>query len=434
MPATVIVNFLSVVHAGSSGMAPSFPDVCKTPAPPAPFVPVPYPNIAQSSDAASASSTVKCDGNPIMLKSSNFSQSSGDEAGTAGGGMVSNTTKGKAEFTMYSFDVKADGENVPRLTDPMQTNKMNPANSFNPAEIQATMAGVAMGDQARIEACERTKKAQEKQKSSPATNLSKAGIDGGHHGPIQDVAKELKVVLYFRRTNEYCKDMGWISGHHQPKPHSLLDGKTIDDSKIPDVHLWLWAYHEGKKLRTGLMSVVAAIEKPPRYPQAVATPSLLGVVMRTSAHNRGEPAKATSWKFLGKWITGDYDLYDIQEVGDDCKRPDSNDGKNPRWGRIMNALNKKMGWPGIQHGPQSQWNSTKEELGEGMATFSVPAILKAFLQSDPGTPVPGLKIAEGRNPLPAVDAPLTVVGPGTVTVLEAPEDVKDALICAGCAK
>jgi len=49
---TVGVNNLSVVHKGSSGVSPSFPDVCKTPAPPAPFVPIPYPNIAKSSDAA----------------------------------------------------------------------------------------------------------------------------------------------------------------------------------------------------------------------------------------------------------------------------------------------------------------------------------------------------------------------------------------------
>ncbi len=433
MPSTVIVNYLSVVHASSSGMAPSFPDVCKTPAPPAPVVPVPYPNIAQSADAAGASSTVKADGNPIMLKSSNFSQSSGDEAGTAGGGMMSNTTKGKAEFTMYSFDVKADGENVPRLTDPMQTNKMNPANSFNPAEIQATMAGLG-GDKARFEACERTKKAQEEQKSSPATNLSNAGIDGSHHGPIQDVAKELKVVLYFRKTNHYCSDKGWIGAHHQPKPHSLLDGKTINDERVPAVEMWLWAYHEMKKLRTGIMAVVAAIERPPLYPPSSAAGSLLGVVMRTSDHNKGEPAKATSWKFLGKWITGDYDLYDVQEVGDDCPRPDSNDDTNPRWGRIMNALNKKMGWPGIQHGPQSQWNSTEEELGEGIETFSVPAILKDWLNSPAGTPVPSRMIAQGRDPLPMVDAPLTVVGPGSVTVLKDTDQVKDALICAGCGK
>lgn len=129
MPATVSVNMRTVVHASSNGICMGFPDVCKTPGPPAPFVPIPYPNIAQSSDTAQGSTTVKCDGNPIMLEGSNFSTSTGDEAGTAGGGMVSNTTKGKAEFQMFSFDVKIDGKKVPRLLDIMLLNKLSSPNT-----------------------------------------------------------------------------------------------------------------------------------------------------------------------------------------------------------------------------------------------------------------------------------------------------------------
>jgi len=124
MPATVNVNMRTVVHAGSSGILMCMPDVCLTPAPPAPPIPIPYPNIAQSSDTASGSTTVKCDGNPIMLQSSNFSTSTGDEAGSVGG-VMSGLTKGKAEFKMYSFDVKIDGKNVPRLLDIMTSNSMN---------------------------------------------------------------------------------------------------------------------------------------------------------------------------------------------------------------------------------------------------------------------------------------------------------------------
>lgn len=129
MPATVSVNMRTVVHASSNGICMGFPDVCKTPAPPAPFVPIPYPNVAQSSNTAQGSTTVKCDGNPIMLQGSNFSTSTGDEAGSAGGGMVSNTIKGKAEFQMWSFDVKIDGKNVPRLLDIMVLNKQASPNT-----------------------------------------------------------------------------------------------------------------------------------------------------------------------------------------------------------------------------------------------------------------------------------------------------------------
>jgi hypothetical protein len=125
MGVTVGVNNLSVVHSDSGGISTAFPDVCKTPAPPAPFAPIPYPNIAKSSDTADGSETVKCDGNPICLKSSNFSTSTGDEAGTAGGGMVSNKTKGKAEFVNFSFDTMVEGKNVARALDLMLHNDKN---------------------------------------------------------------------------------------------------------------------------------------------------------------------------------------------------------------------------------------------------------------------------------------------------------------------
>jgi len=121
MAATVNVNFRTVVHKSSSGVTIAFPDVCKTPSPGGP-IPIPYPNVAQSSDTAKGSKKVKVDGNPIMLKDSNFKTSTGDEAGSAGGGVVSNTTKGKAEFVLYSFDVKVEGKNVPRLGDIMLHN------------------------------------------------------------------------------------------------------------------------------------------------------------------------------------------------------------------------------------------------------------------------------------------------------------------------
>src|SRR5213592_4053468 len=104
MAATVNVNDKTVVHKSSDGIATAFPDVCKTPSPGGP-VPIPYPNIARSADSADTATTVKANGQPIMLKTSNFSKSSGDEPGTAGG-VVSNVNRGKAMFINYSFDVK----------------------------------------------------------------------------------------------------------------------------------------------------------------------------------------------------------------------------------------------------------------------------------------------------------------------------------------
>ncbi|MBZ5584438.1 MAG: DUF4150 domain-containing protein [Acidobacteriia bacterium] len=124
MGVTVGVNNLSVVHKDSAGITTAFPDVCLTPSPAGP-VPIPYPNIAQSSDTADGSSTVQCDGNPICLKDSNFSTSTGDEAGTAGGGVASGLTKGKAEFVNFSFDTMVEGKNVARALDLMLHNNKN---------------------------------------------------------------------------------------------------------------------------------------------------------------------------------------------------------------------------------------------------------------------------------------------------------------------
>src|SRR5262249_40377368 len=97
---------------------------------------------------ASGSSDTKMDGNPIMLKDSNFSTSTGDEAGSAGG-VVSNCTKGKAEFINYSFDVKVEGKNVPRLGDMMGQNKQKSPNTPPMPEVQPPAVAITTdpGDQ-----------------------------------------------------------------------------------------------------------------------------------------------------------------------------------------------------------------------------------------------------------------------------------------------
>jgi len=124
MTTSVGVNKLSVVHKETNGVTIAMPDVCKTPSPAGP-VPIPYPNIARSADTAKGTKSVSVEGKPVCVKDSNFSTSTGDEAGTAGGGVASNKTKGKAEFVNYSFDVKFEGKNVARSLDLMLHNDKN---------------------------------------------------------------------------------------------------------------------------------------------------------------------------------------------------------------------------------------------------------------------------------------------------------------------
>jgi hypothetical protein len=124
MATSVGVNKLAIVNEDSNGTSIAFPDLCLTPAPPAPPIPIPYPNIAKSGDTASGTQNVKADGKPICVKDSNFSTSTGDEAGT-NGGVACGKTKGKAEFVNYSFDVQFEGKNVPRSFDLMLHNDKN---------------------------------------------------------------------------------------------------------------------------------------------------------------------------------------------------------------------------------------------------------------------------------------------------------------------
>ena len=121
-------------------MPQTFPDVCKTQCGP-PVIPIPYPNIALSSHTAQGSKSVSVDGHPMMLKGSHFSTSTGDEAGALGG-VASGCTKGKAEFINYSFDVKVEGKNVPRLGDMMLQNKGSAFNTPPMPEVQAPLVVV----------------------------------------------------------------------------------------------------------------------------------------------------------------------------------------------------------------------------------------------------------------------------------------------------
>jgi hypothetical protein len=433
---TVVVNMMTVSHAGSNGTSIAFPDVCKTPSPGGP-IPIPYPNVAMSSDLADGTSKVKFDGKSVAHKKANIKMSSGDEAGSAQG-VVSNKIKGKATFVNYSFDVKVEGQNVCRLADPTQQNKGS-ANAFGPAHIQAP----AMVMESQLENCEKTQQKQKEQQSEES-QWGASGIISEHRPKLQKIADELQVILYFRATNPACGP--WIRMKHKPKPHEVIEAKTISAANQDDVQKWLDKYFavmdEVKDTAEGKWSGVVAAElhkakqgiKPlPDYFSRKAV-AYSGIVMNMQESRRGMPMQgygkdSRKRSYGGKWITGDYDLMDVMGTGDKCERPCQN-GED--FARIKNAINKSLNWDAIQHGPQSQWVAKSEASGgHDHADFSIPAQLKAYLKSDATKP-PTVPIAEGRN-LPICDSKLTVVAPkGAVIYLENDEDVKTALLCMGC--
>lgn len=118
----------------AGGQCMGFPDVCKTPAPPAPPIPTPYPNIAMvpQANGATCSLKVKFAGQPACTTKTQIPMSSGDEAGSIGG-MVSNMIKGPCSFKRGSVKVKVEGTPVVFLT---STTAHNGSNANFPAGAQ----------------------------------------------------------------------------------------------------------------------------------------------------------------------------------------------------------------------------------------------------------------------------------------------------------
>lgn len=140
MPCSVFANDDGFFHKGSGGTGQAFPDVCLSPPPPPTGpVPIPYPNLAQASDLASGSTTVKIQGNPTAKEDQSYvSTSSGDEGGTQGGNVLTHKTKGKAYFKFWSLDVKVEGKGACRHGDPMGQNcASTPIGGFTPKAMVA---------------------------------------------------------------------------------------------------------------------------------------------------------------------------------------------------------------------------------------------------------------------------------------------------------
>ena len=146
MAVTIKVNGTShtLVHKGSGGVSTAtVPDVCKTPSPGGP-VPIPYPNVSQTATLAHGTITVNADGGMmIAVKGSEFSASSGDNAGTLGG-VKSSTFMKESTWILYSFDVKMEGRNACRLTDKKLQNHGNTADMAG--ELQMAIAVQTLQD------------------------------------------------------------------------------------------------------------------------------------------------------------------------------------------------------------------------------------------------------------------------------------------------
>lgn len=189
---SVYANSRLILHAGDGQQhvcAP--PDVCKTPSPGGP-VPVPYVNIAMDSDLAKGAKKTKIEGNPVAIASSELSTSTGDEPGTAGGGVVSSKTKGKLTWASTSPDVKVEGKGVARFLDPAQHN----GNTSNSAFISAGTTGLAYGDDSPCTICNKS--------TDSHTILETKKTQGKAKGMLEALGDKLKAQ---RKDIQEAKDL-----------------------------------------------------------------------------------------------------------------------------------------------------------------------------------------------------------------------------------
>ncbi|MBX3271474.1 MAG: DUF4150 domain-containing protein [Sandaracinaceae bacterium] len=115
----------------AGGQVFAFPDVCKVPAPPAPPIPTPFPNIGMcnQADGGTCSQKVKILNQPVITKASEIPRTMGDEAGTLKG-VSSGTNMDKATFKMGVSKVKVEGNDIVNL---LKMTAQNGASANSPA-------------------------------------------------------------------------------------------------------------------------------------------------------------------------------------------------------------------------------------------------------------------------------------------------------------
>ena len=87
----------------------AFPDLCWVPGDPS-FL-LPFPNFGFLKDAIKCIATVKIEGKPVIVQTSEIPKTTGDEFGRKGG-LISGTTADKVSFLQYSSKVFVKGKAV----------------------------------------------------------------------------------------------------------------------------------------------------------------------------------------------------------------------------------------------------------------------------------------------------------------------------------
>ena len=106
----------------------AFPNICNTTIPSAGQVPIPYPNIAQLSDASPVSDTnneLLVKGIHVLVEDSEVDSSSGDEPADENSGVISGARSGICTFSGASQSVFYHGKGILRFGDQSSQNGGN---------------------------------------------------------------------------------------------------------------------------------------------------------------------------------------------------------------------------------------------------------------------------------------------------------------------
>jgi hypothetical protein len=120
------------------GMDFGFPDVCLTPAVPAP-VPIPYPNMAMGPTAVPSQFTTLVLGAPMHNMGTTTPLTNGDNAGVATG-VASGTVMGPSRHLTASFTTLIEGMPATRLTSMSLQNSTNiPGCRIVPSQVNVIL-------------------------------------------------------------------------------------------------------------------------------------------------------------------------------------------------------------------------------------------------------------------------------------------------------
>jgi hypothetical protein len=110
------------ITTNSGGVCFAFPNVCLTPAPPGPPIPIPYPSVGQLSNAQDTASSVLAGSSEVVTTAAYIESTNGDEPALPTGGVTSGNRGGPVIFQQGSGSVNAEGNPVVRMFDPTGQN------------------------------------------------------------------------------------------------------------------------------------------------------------------------------------------------------------------------------------------------------------------------------------------------------------------------